>query len=135
MLLLLSRVRLYATPWTASSPPGSPVHRILQARILEWAAISKYMYSEVKLLSHVRLFATPWTVAYQAPPSMGFSRQEYTGVGCHFLLQEIFPTQGLNPGLQHCRQMLYHLSYEGRPNICIHIANSLCCTAETNTTL
>ena len=37
-----------------------------------------------------------------------------TGVGCHFLLQEIFPTQGLNPGLLHCRQRLYHLSHQGR---------------------
>ena len=36
-----------------------------------------------------------------------------TGVGCHFLLQEIFPTQGLNPALPHCRQMLYHLSHQG----------------------
>ena len=36
-----------------------------------------------------------------------------TGVGCHFLLQEIFPTQGLNPGLPHCRQMLYHLRHQG----------------------
>ena len=36
-----------------------------------------------------------------------------TGVGCHFLLQEIFPTQGLNPGLLHCRQTLYHLSHQG----------------------
>ena len=36
-----------------------------------------WLWSEVKLLSHVRLFATPWTVTYQAPPSMGFSRQEY----------------------------------------------------------
>ena len=36
-----------------------------------------------------------------------------TGVGCHFLLQGIFPTQGLNPGLPHCRQMLYHLSHQG----------------------
>ena len=36
-----------------------------------------------------------------------------TGVGCHFLLQEIFPTQGLNPSLPHCRQTLYHLSYQG----------------------
>ena len=48
--------------------------------------------------------ATPWTVAHQAPLSMGFSRQEY-GVGCHFLLQGIFPTQGLNSGLLHCRQI------------------------------
>ena len=38
-----------------------------------------------------------------------------TGVGCHFLLQEIFPTQGLNPSLTHCRQMLYHLSHQGSP--------------------
>ena len=38
-----------------------------------------------------------------------------TGVGCHFLLQEIFPTQGLNPGLLHCRQMLYPLSHQGSP--------------------
>ena len=36
-----------------------------------------------------------------------------TGVGCHFLLQRIFPTQGLNPGLPHCRQTLYHLSHQG----------------------
>ena len=41
-----------------------------------------------------------------------------TGVGCHFLLQGIFLTQGLNPGLPHCRQMLYHLSYQGRTSIC-----------------
>ena len=36
-----------------------------------------------------------------------------TGVGCHFLLQETFLTQGPNPGLPHCRQMLYHLSHQG----------------------
>jgi len=63
------------------SPPGSPVPGILQARTLEWVAISfsnAWKWKEkVKLLSRVRLFATPWTEAYQAPPSMGFSRQEY----------------------------------------------------------
>ena len=64
-----------------SSPPGSPVPGILQARILEWVAISfsnawKWKV-KVKPLSRVRLLATPWTAAYQAPPSMGFSRQEY----------------------------------------------------------
>ena len=53
--------------------------------------------SEVKSLSRVRLFATPWTVAYQAPLSMGFSRQEYwSGVPLRKLLQEIFLTQGSN---------------------------------------
>ena len=55
------------------------------------------------VLSHVQLFATPWTIAHQAPLAIGFSRQ----VGCHSLLQRIFPTQGLNLGLQHCRQILY----------------------------
>ena len=39
-----------------------------------------------------------------------------TGVGCRFLLQEIFPMQGSNPGLPHCRQTLYHLSHQGSPN-------------------
>ena len=64
-----------------SSPPGSPVPGILQARILEWVAISfsnawKWKV-KVKSLSRVWLLVTPWTAAYQAPPSMGFSRQEY----------------------------------------------------------
>ena len=48
----------------------------------------------VRVLSHVQLFATPWSAAHQAPPSMGFSRQEYWS--CHFLLQGIFPTQESN---------------------------------------
>ena len=39
---------------------------------------------------------------------------KHTGEGCHFLLQELFPTQGLNPGLPHCRQKLYPLSHQGR---------------------
>ena len=63
------------------SLPGSSVHEISQARILEWVAISfsnawKWKV-KVKSLSRVRLFVTPWTAAYQAPPCMGFSRQEY----------------------------------------------------------
>ena len=60
---------------------------------------------KVKLLSPVWLFGTPWTVAYEAPPSMEFSRQVYWN-GLPFLLQRIFPTQGSNPGLLHCKQML-----------------------------
>ena len=63
------------------SPPGSPVPGILQARTLEWVAISfsnawKWKV-KVKSFSRVRLLATPWTAAHKAPPSMGFSRQEY----------------------------------------------------------
>ena len=66
------------------SPPGCPVPGILQARTLEWVAISFFnawkWKVKVKSLSRVRLFATPWTAAYQAPPSMGFSRQKYWSV-------------------------------------------------------
>ena len=51
-------------------------------------------------------FVTPWTVARQAPLSMEFSRQEYWS-GFPFLLQGIFPTQGLNPDLPRCRRILY----------------------------
>ena len=63
------------------SPPGSPVPGILQARTLEWVAISfskawKWK-NKVKSLSRVRFLATPWTAAHQAPPSMGIFRQEY----------------------------------------------------------
>ena len=76
--------------------------------------ISSYHKSEVT--RHVRLFVTPWTVAYQASPSMGFSRQVYWS-GVHFLLQGIFPSQGSNPGLLHCRQTLYPLSKLSQPNL------------------
>ena len=82
LLLLLSRLLCptLCDPLD-SSPPGSAVPVILQERTLEWIAISfsnawKWKV-KVKLLSCVRLFATPWTAAFQAPPSMGFSRQEY----------------------------------------------------------
>ena len=66
------------------SPPGSPVPENLQARTLEWVAISfsnawKWKV-KVKSLSHVWLFATPWTAAFQAPPSMGFYRQDWSGL-------------------------------------------------------
>ena len=63
------------------SQPGSCIPGILQARTLEWVAIScsnawKWKV-KVKSLGRVRLFVTPWTAAHQAPPPMGFSRQEY----------------------------------------------------------
>ena len=80
---------------TDSSPPGSAVPGILQARTLEWVAIS---FSntwkrkvKVKSLSRVWLLAAPWTAAYQAPPSMGFSRQEYwSGVPLPFLWSSFY---------------------------------------------
>ena len=90
----------------------------------------------MKSLNRVRLLATPWAAAYQTPPSMGFSRQEdwsgvplpsphglysswnsagqHTGVGSLSLLQGIFSTQGLNPGLLHCRWILYPAEPQGK---------------------
>ena len=73
----------YLTPCDPidGSPPGSPIPGILQIRTLAWVAISfsnAWQWKvKVKSLSPVQLVATPWTAAYQAPPSMGFSRQEY----------------------------------------------------------
>ena len=88
-------------------PPGSSVHGIFQARTLEWGAIA----FSGKSLSHVWFFAThglysPWN-----------SPSQNTGVGRLSFLQGIFPTQGLNPGLPHCRQILYQLSHKGSPRI------------------
>ena len=79
---------------TDSSPLDSSVPWILQARTLEWVAVSfsnawKWKV-KVKLLSCAQLLATPWTAAYQAPPSMGFSRQEYWS-GLQFNKLNIFP--------------------------------------------
>ena len=89
---MLEKRDLMANIWIAAKSPqlcrtlcdpidGSPIPGILQARTLEWVAISfsnawKWKV-KVKSLSRVRLLATPWTATYQAPPSMGFSRQEY----------------------------------------------------------
>ena len=65
----------------AGSPPGSPVPGTIQARTLEWVAISfsnaQNWNMKVKSLNRVRLFSTPWSAAHRAPPSMGFSGQEY----------------------------------------------------------
>ena len=64
------------------------------------------------LLSRVRLFTTPWTVAFQAPLSMEFSRQEYWS-GLPFPPPGDLPYPGVKLGLLHCRQILYHLSHQG----------------------
>ena len=65
---------------------------------------------KVKSLSRVWLFANPWTVAYQDPPSMGFSRQEYWS-GLQFPSPGDLPNPGIELGLPHCRQTLYCLSH------------------------
>ena len=106
-----------------SSPPGSAVPGILQARTLEWVAISFSNAWEwkvkVKSLSHVRLFETPWTAAYQAPPSMGFSRQEYwSGVPLPspVLMDEFLAIKLLD------QRHMYFNCWEILTNYCIHIS-------------
>ena len=88
LLLLLLLKSLHSCPTLCDtidgSPPGSPVPGIIQARTLEWVAISfsnvwKWKV-KVKLLSRIQLLATPWTAVYQAPWSMGFSRQEWGAI-------------------------------------------------------
>ena len=78
------------------SPPGSSVHGIFQARVLEWVC---------HCLLCLGLYS-PWN-----------SPGQNTGVGTLSLLQGIFSTQGSNPGLQYCRQILYQLSHKGSPRI------------------
>ena len=89
------------------SPPGSPVPGILQARTLEWVAISfsnAWNWKvKVKSLSRVRLLGTPWTAAHQVPVSKGFSRQEYwSGVP--------LPSPMAPIGHTHSK-MIYHVTY------------------------
>ena len=90
------------------SPPGSSVPGILQARPLEWVAISfsnAWRWKvKVKSLSCVRLFATPWTAAHQAPLSMGFARQEYCLSKCQRWLLLPYPGSGMGSPLRPIAQ-------------------------------
>ena len=98
------------------SPPGSPVPGILQARTLEWVAVSfsnawKWKV-KVKLLSRVWLIATPWTAAYQAPLPMGLSRQEYwSGVP----LSSLWEPHQIRSVAQSCPTLRPHESQHARP--------------------
>ena len=66
----------------------------------------------------VQLIASLWTVAARVLCQWNYPGKNI-GVGCHTLLQGIFPIQGSNPGLPHCRQILYCLSHQGSPTMCI----------------
>ena len=70
--------------------------------------------SESEVAQSVQFFATPWTIAHQAPPSMGFSRQEgWSGLPCPS--PGDLPNPGIEPGSPTCRQFLYQLSHQGSP--------------------
>ena len=102
------------------SPPGSSLHGIFQARVLEWVPLPSHKWDLTKLKSFFKekenesfsVMSNPLQTARLLCPwnSLGHN----TGVGSLSRLQGIFPAQGSNPGLPHCRQILYHLSYQGR---------------------
>ena len=125
-------------------PPGSSVHGILQARILEWVAMpssrGSSWHGNWTCVSHVS--CTRRQVLYHytllscccvrlcnlmdcSPPGSsvyGDSPGKDTGLGCHALLQGIFPTQGLNPALPHFTRILYRLSHQGSPRTLKRVA-------------
>ena len=93
-----------------------------QIKVLPSLSFSWFCHSlkEVKVLvtQSCLTLCHPCLVACQASLSMGFSRQEYWS-DLHSLLQRIFPMQGWNQGLLHCRQILYHLRHQGSPFLCL----------------
>ena len=85
-----------SSPWDLAGPGAKLESPALQADSLHSESWGKQY--RLSCFSHVRLFATLWTVTHQAPLSLDFPGKN-TGVGCHFLLQGIFLTQGLNLSL------------------------------------
>ena len=99
---VFSCVRLFATPWTVACQ----------------APLSVEFSSRLPFRSPGDLpnpGIEPWSPAFQADSFFSEPTGKPTGVNSHSLLQGILPTQGSNPGLPHCRQILYHLSYQGSP--------------------
>ena len=90
------------------SPPGSSVHGILQARIQDWVVIS---FPEDLPNPGIKPRSSAWQVDSLSSEPPG--KPKNTEVGSLSLLQGIFPTQGSNPGLLHCRWILHQLSHQG----------------------
>ena len=125
LLLLLVASVVSNSVWTHnSSPPGSSIPGILQARTLEWLVISFSNHESEKWKWSCSVMSdsvTPWTAAYQAPPSMGFSRPEYwSGVplpslayGYIYIYIYIYSTfiflYGRNKPTQHCKAIIFQL--------------------------
>ena len=125
---MLSQIQLFGTPWTQtllcmglsgqeywnslpSPPPGDLSNPGIEPESPAWQADSLPLSNCVHyLLSRVQLFVTPWTIARHSPRSMKFSRQEYwSGLPFPPPGMEGIPAKGSNPGLLHCRQILYPL--------------------------
>ena len=114
------------------SLPGSSIHGVSQARVLEWGALSlvgscvqprdwtcisctgRQALYPVCLVAHsLPTLCNPMDCSPPGPSVHGDSPGNNTGVACHLLLQSIFPTQGSNPGLPHCRHILSWLNHQG----------------------
>ena len=112
-------------------------NKVIQLYML-YIQIYIYIYTHIyiwkwTLFSHVQLFATPWTVAYQAPLTMEFSRQEYWNqLPCPS--PEIFPVQRMNPCFQHCRQTIVWSTLEPTTNmllmfqLCLTLCDPIDCS-------
>ena len=145
----LSCVQLFWDPMDCS-PPGCSVHKISQARRLEWVAISfSRESSQMRDQTHVFCIGS-WILSHWVTGEASICMRSLgnpdrltlefilclvaqscltlllcpwnspgrnTGVGCHALFHGIFPTQGSNPGIPHCRWILYHLSHQGSPSL------------------
>ena len=96
------------------SPPGSSVHRILQARILDGLPCPP-----PRDLPKPGICAKSPTLQADSLPSEPPEKPKNTGVSSLSLLQENFPTQELNQSLLHCMHILYQLSYQGNPTLCL----------------
>ena len=116
------------SPHPAQSSPKSSHQVESWWQSLDWANMAQGTPTPVPVcvlrhLSRVWLFSTLWTIARQTPLSMGFSRQEYwSGLPCP--PPGFFPTQGSNPGLFHCRQILYHWATREVPPVPATVINS-----------
>ena len=108
--ILAWRIPMDRGPWSAT------VHGLSKSRtrlILHICILSTVYMKESKVAQSCLTLCNPWTIACTRLLPQWDSLGKNTGVGCHFLLQGIFPTQGSNPGLAHCRQTLYCLSHQG----------------------
>ena len=131
----LSHVWLFATPWTVATrflclwdfpslgdlpvPGIEPMSVVWQADSSPLSHLGSLYYLLVLCLiaQSCLILCDPMDCSLPSSSVPGVSPGKNSGVGCHALLQEMFPTQGLNPGLLHCMWILYHLSHQGIPRI------------------
>ena len=104
----------FSTWWMYNPPPSTTLNEAKKKKkkIPGGREYTSSFFCMPSCFSCVQLLATPWTVAARLLCPWD-SPGKNTGVGCHALLQGVFPTQELNLGLPHCRQILYHLSHLG----------------------